>query len=544
MKFFKQNTSNLFRVFFVLFVISLLGIIFFKNQNITTEIKSYGGTLHEGAVGTPRFINPVLAQSQADHDLTRLIFTPLISISAEGDVSYNLVEDIETSKDGLVYTITLLPNVAFEDGTLMDADDVIFTIESIMDPFIKSPLAQKWQGVEVEKIDQHTLSLTLARPYADFIYNLELGVIPHHIWKDINPQEFVFSTYNTHPIGNGPYKVKNINMKESGVPERYVLERSKTAYTPPYISNFVFSFFDTQDELIEALNEGTVESVYGISPNQLEKISTRGAIVYSGPLPRVFALFFNQPQKEIFESLAVRKAITYAIDKESIVKDIFQNYASAINSPFGFPETDPQYNPELAIEILEKDGWEKGTEGLYTKTIQKKVTPLEFSIAIPNVKDIRKVAEKIERDLRAIGIPVTIRSYEEGNFTQNIIRPRDYESLLFGYEIEKPSDLYAFWHSSQVSDPGLNVSVFKDSAIDVNLQNLRTHQNISLSSLNTALVEKFPAVFLYAPSFTYMLPEKVHDATFSLKNSSDRFNTVATWYIKTRHVWPFFISKQ
>src|SRR5690606_36374980 len=108
MKFFKQNTSNLFRVFFVLFVVSLLGILFIRDTSLTTEIKSYGGTLHEGMIGAPRFINPVLAQSQTDNDLTRLLFTPLITIDAEGEATYNLVENIETSKDGLTYTVTLL----------------------------------------------------------------------------------------------------------------------------------------------------------------------------------------------------------------------------------------------------------------------------------------------------------------------------------------------------------------------------------------------------------------------------------------------------
>ena len=543
MKFFKQNTSNLFRVFFVLFIASLLAIIFIQKTPFTTEIKSYGGSLHEGMVGAPRFINPVLAQSQADNDLTRLLFTPLITIDADGAVLYNLVEDIDVSKDGLTYTVSLLPNIKFEDESVMDADDVIFTINAIKDPFIKSPLAQKWQGVDVEKIDQQTVSFKLARPYADFLYNLELGIIPQNVWRDINPQEFIFSTYNTYPVGNGPYKVDTIRTQESGVPEEYVLSRSTTSHESPYLSTLSFRFFQTQDELIDALNSGDVESAYGISPDKLDEINTKGQVIHTDPLPRVFALFFNQSEQKIFESLAVRKAISYAIDKQGLVDTVFNGYASPINSPFAFPEEDAVYDPGAAIEILEKDGWRKNEENIYTKTIGGTLTPLEFSIAIPNVDDMRNVAEKIENDLRAIGIPVTIRSYEQGNLNQNIIRPREYESLLFGYEIEKPSDAYAFWHSSQISDPGLNVSVFKDASIDTSLQNLRAQKTTSLTSINQALINKFPAVFLYAPSYIYVLPEKINDASFSLKKSSDRFNTIDNWYVETRHVWSIFINE-
>lgn len=543
MKFFKQNTSNLFRVFFVLFVISLLAILFLRNNPFTTEVKSYGGSLNEGMVGAPRFINPVLAQSQADSDLTRLIFTPLITIDASGEISYNLVENIDVSKDGLSYTVTLLPNIKFEDGTIMDVDDVIFTVEAIKDPFIKSPLAQKWQGVEMEKIDQRTITFKLVRPYADFLYNLELGIIPQHIWKDINPQEFIFSTYNTYPVGNGAYTVDQIKIKDSGTPERYSLVRSKDANESPYLNNISFSFFDTQEDLIKALNSGDIESAYGISPDQLEDIDTKSKVIYRDSLPRVFALFFNQTEQKIFESQAVRKAITYAIDKDSLVETVFNGYASPIDSPFAFSEDHSQFNQTAAIEILEKDGWKKNEEGVYTKKINGTVTPLEFSIAIPNIDDMRKVAEKIENDLRAIGIVVTIRSYEQGNLNQNIIRPREYESLLFGYEIEKPSDAYAFWHSSQISDPGLNVSVFKDASIDTSLQNLRAQKTTSLTSINEAIINKYPAVFLYTPSYIYILPEKIHDASFSLKKSSDRFNNIDRWYTETRHIWPIFINK-
>src|SRR5690606_35223855 len=115
-------------------------------------------------------------------------------------------------------------------------------------------------------------------------------------------------------------------------------------------------------------------------------------------LPRVFALFFNQTQQPIFESLTVRKAINLSIDKEALVKNVFNGYASSIDSPFAFREETPLFNPQEAQELLEKDGWKKNEEEIYTKTINGKVTPLEFSIAIPNVEDMRKVAEHIENN--------------------------------------------------------------------------------------------------------------------------------------------------
>ena len=211
-----KNTSFLFRVFFVVLCISIIGIIWQFNKTYLTNVKASGGDVHEGIIGAPRFINPVLAQTQADMDLTRLVFSPILTIDRKGELHYVLADDIETAPDGLSYTLTLKHGVQFEDGVEVTADDVVFTVESIQDSLIKSPLATKWQGVEVEKQDEYTIVFTLARPFSDFPYNLELGVLPQHIWGTVNPQEFIFSTYNTNPIGSGPYHVKKIENKESG----------------------------------------------------------------------------------------------------------------------------------------------------------------------------------------------------------------------------------------------------------------------------------------------------------------------------------------
>ena len=536
-----KGTLLLLRIFLVIFIVGIIGFLWQENQNISIKIKTQGGNITEGIVGTPRFINPVLAQSQTDLDLTRLIFSPLLTINRNGHTYYHIAKHVEVSDNRMKYTLTIKDNIFFEDKHPLSADDVIFTIKSIQDPLIKSPLASKWQGVTAEKINQYTVVFNLVRPFSDFIYNLEIGILPKHIWSSVSPQEFIFNIYNTNPIGSGPYHIDKIQTKKNGVPKKYYLKRSRNSIEHPYITSFNISFFDNEKVLIKNINEKTIDAAYGISPENIEHID-EALYIHSATLPRVFALFFNQNQQPIFASKNIRKALHKGINRKKLVQEVFNNYASPTYSTFGFLAEEEVYNPEESQILIESEGWILNKDGIYQKTIKDKKTLLSFSIAIPNIKDMKHITELIQSDLMKIGVLVTIRSYDQGNLNQNIIRPREYESLLFGYEIKKPSDMYAFWHSSQISDPGLNVSIFKNTKVDTLLTNIRSTIHPDLETLDSVITNEYPALFLYSPSYIYILPKNVRGTSFSITQSSDRFNTINKWYMRTRYVWPLFVE--
>jgi len=535
----KITTSIILRVFFILLTVSIIGYTWQKLENTKTEIKAVGGKYSEGIIGAPRFINPVLAQSQADYDLSSLLFTSLLTIERDGSVDYKAAESIEISLDKLTYTLVLRNDIYFEDGERLNGEDVIFTIDSIQDTLIKSPLAQQWEGVSTELIDLNTIEFTLRQPFNDFLYNLELGILPKHIWENINPQEFIFSIYNTNPIGSGPYRVEKISTKENGAPSKYLLTRSENYYQKSYIKNIEFNFYDNENELARALRSGTIDGAYGLSPENIELTDT----INRGSLPRVFALFFNQDKNENLKSITIRKAIESAVDKESLVNDIFSNFATPINSALGFPQETSSYDPDRSMRLIESEGWVKNSEGYYSKNINGNSEELSFSIATPNLEEMVKVANYIQQNLSTIGVRVNIRSYDQGNLNQNIIRSRDYESLLFGYEIKKPSDIYAFWHSSQISDPGLNISLLRNTSLDQSLERLRNDSGSDFRGIDEKINIQVPAVFLYSPSYTYILPESVYTTEMSITSSEDRFNDIDKWYIETRHVWNNFIHE-
>src|SRR3989338_8053350 len=157
-----------------LFALSGALILWQVNDFYLVEVPTRGGTLTEGVVGNPRFINPVLALSEADKNLVALVYSGLVRLTPSGEIENDLAEEVSISKDRLTYTIKIRSDARFHDGTPVTADDVIFTISKITDPIIKSPRRGNWDGVTVEQVDDQTVSFSLKQAYTPFVYNLTI----------------------------------------------------------------------------------------------------------------------------------------------------------------------------------------------------------------------------------------------------------------------------------------------------------------------------------------------------------------------------------
>jgi len=145
---------------------------------------------------------------------------------------------------------------------------------------------------------------------------------------------------------------------------------------------------------------------------------------------------------------------------------------------------------------------------------------------------------------------VSVQVYDLSDLDQNLIRPRKFEALLFGEILGRNPDLYSFWHSSQRLAPGLNITQYTNATTDKLLEDARkqTDPDIRIAkyeTFQTKLAEDTPAIFLYSPSFLYILPKKIKGAGFpSLLIPSERFSTIQNWYISQEKVWKIFTTKK
>lgn len=548
---FSLTEKIIFGVFVVVLAGSTLSLLVGLNTNFLVNIPTRGGILNEGVVGTARFINPVLAVSDVDQDLTSLVYSGLMRIDEKGELIQDLAESHEVSKDGLSYTFTIRNDATFHDGKNVTADDIVFTIKTIQDPAIKSPYRGNWDGISVEKVSHKKIKFHLKEAYSPFIWNTTIGILPHHIWKGVSTDEFAFNSLNTDPIGSGAYEVSEIERNQSGIVTKYIMESFKNfTLNEPYIETIRLFIYNNDEERMAALADGSIEAVVGVMPEDAKKMKDRTIVTF--PLSRIFAIFLNPNHDTVLAQSPVRRALDVAIDKEGLIEEVLGGYGEVEHSPipsslfdYDYEDTSEKDKAEhiaSAAKILADAGWKKNSEGI----LMKDKASLRLSLATNNISELTSVAEYVIGTWKELGVDVDVEVFESADLRQNVIRPREYDALLFGEIVGPDLDVYAFWHSSQRNDPGLNIASYVNIDVDALLKDIR---KLSDEDERNEKIEKFikevnadtPAIFLYSPSLIYIVPQKLNGVSeHAVLRSADRFNNVYKWHIERDKVWKIF----
>ena len=212
-----------------------------------------------------------------------------------------------------------------------------------------------------------------------------------------------------------------------------------------------------------------------------------------------------------------------------------------------------KFQEKYKKEILEPWGFETGT-GVVARTTRDKLntlcfpnseqeSSLKFSLTTVNQPVLVKVAELLAEQWAKIGVEVDIKTFEVSQLEKEIIKPRNYEALLFGEVMSLTPDPFAFWHSSQVKDPGLNLALYQSREVDRLLETSRQTLDDSLRTekleqFQDLVIEAAPAVFLYNPSLTYFVSRDIKGIDVKMvPDPSKRFSEIENWYTKTKRVW-------
>ena len=557
---FSPTEKVIFGACIIVLIISAAVLAKQVNQLFLVSVPTQGGSLTEGVIGLPRLVNPVLAFSDADKDLSALIYAGLMKYD-NGTLVPDLAASYTISTDALTYTFTLKNNLRFQDGTPLTADDVAFTIAKIQDSSLKSPLRANWANITIKVVAANQIQFILKQPYSPFLANTTVGILPKHIWNNVSTDQFIFSEYNIEPIGAGPYKLASIVRDSGGIPTSYVLVPwSGYPAGTAFISTINIAFFADEKTAVAAYNNGTIESISTVSPVDATDIasSTNASHIITAPLPRIFGVFFNQNQASIFSDKAVRQALNTAVDRKQIIKQVLAGYGTAVAGPIpaglmavSSASTTALANANIsaAQSILVKDGWTLGSDGVFQKKTKTGTTSLAFSISTADSPDLTATAQILKTQWAAIGAKVTIKIFQPSDFNQNVIETRSYDAILFGESISNSVDLYAFWHSSQRNAPGLNIAMYVNSQTDKLLEAARSESDMNqrltdYSNFATIIQNDVPAIFLYSPDFIYIIPNKIYGiAINAVSVPANRWSEVSKWYIDTDSVWKFFIKK-
>lgn len=555
-----KGRKNLVIILLLIMAVSSLVLISRMRSMILVTRPIPGGTWKEGLVGSPRFINPVLAVSNVDKDLTTIIHAGLVRRLPDGTYAGDLAESYTVDNSGLTYTFVLREDAEFHDSKRVTADDVIYTIDRIKDPLEKSPRNIEWQGVTAKAVDERTITLTLKQPFADFLDIATVGILPKHVYGKYTTDSFSQAKENLEAVGAGPYQVKKVTTRK-GIPRSITLERADRGRDAGYIKKIVFNFYESESDAISALLSGSIDHLGSVSAKQAADLERRGYAVTLASFPRLYGMFFNPKQSTILAQPRVTEVIASSIDKEAIINSVLDGFGSPVDAPLpaGLANrlNDP-YQPVDVESTLTKAGWTRGEDGIWQKTLsivapgskktESRTEKLAFTITTSDTPELRKGAEEIAASLQNHGILASVASFDATTLEEKI-RTRSYEALYYGIQISRESQVYAFWHSSQRTHPGLNISEYASSRADASLEALQkeTDENERLSLWRrfiAAFYSDVPAVFIYSPSYIYVHRNSLpFQMTENIHTASDRYNNIKSWYLRTERVLPFFYKE-
>jgi ABC-type transport system substrate-binding protein len=431
MRRFSPAERLLLYIFSIALAWATLVLLIGLNTAISLEIPTRGGSIVEGETGPARFINPILAVSEPDQDLSQLIYSGLMRAQPDGTYLPDLADSYTISSDGTTYTFHIRKNATFHDDTPVTAADVLYTVSLAQNPDVKSPHRADWEGVTESSPDPYTVVFTLPHAYAPFIEDTTLGILPKHLWQSVPSDSFPFSQLNTHPIGSGPYKVAGLHTDATGAPTRYdLVPFGNFVLGGTYVGHISFAFFPNQGALAKAFAMHQVDAVAGISPSDLSTFKRSDTSTVVSPLPRVFGVFFNQNHNAVLADAGVRTALDQAVDKQAIVNTALHGYGEVIDSPippgvlgspapttpmtFGKPPrqmiTNASSTGSLAAAqaTLKNDGWTVASStGFWTKKVPKSgssaagTETLSFKLATADEPELIATANLIAKQWKA-----------------------------------------------------------------------------------------------------------------------------------------------
>jgi len=385
-KILNKKEKYAFLILLLIFIISGIVLTINSWQKNTQLVPANGGILREGIVGQPRFINPVYGSSNdIDRDLINLIYSGLFKYDSQGNLMPDIIKEYSIEENNKTYLITLRQDVLFHDKIPLTAEDVTFTIKTIQNPDFQSPIQAQWLDVEIEKVSDYQIKLTLKNPYPAFLETLTLKILPSHIWKDISSQNFPLSNYNFEPIGSGPFEIKNVNKDNTGEINSITLEKFSKYYNKkPYLNEISFIFFSDESQLYQAAKNNIIDAFSPISLSEYKEVYKFNE--YSFVLPRYYALFFNSKEKELLTNDDVRLALNYASDKEEIKRIVLNDKGTIISSPFlpelyqfQLPNSSSTFDSEKALTLLREAGLEE-QDGVLVKI--KDAETMKFSTTL------------------------------------------------------------------------------------------------------------------------------------------------------------------
>lgn len=438
------------------------------------ETPRSGGTVILGYIDEPPTMDPRVTGSAKAANLLVNVFDTLVALDREtGELKPGLATSWEGSDDGTSYTFHLRDDVLFHDGTPFNAEAVKYTFDTIMDPELKSLTAIGYLGPydSTEVVDEFTVTVNFSEPYAAFLNTVSttpLAPVSPTAAESMGPVEFARA-----PVGTGPFKITDWQQQVSMTFERnpdYNWPVGVYKHEgPAYLDKLVVNFIPEASTLTGSLSSGQITIADGILPQDIAGFQDNPDFQVLLPsVPGSPQILPINAAKFPTDDIAVRQAINYAIDTDTLIDTLFFGTLKPAKGPLAsstwtynpaveeyFP-----YDPERAAQLLADAGWTMGSSGVLEKDGQPLV--LEYITTSGQAGD---VAELVQAYLSMVGIQTNLQILEYAA-TAELMLDGAHHIARIGYTGTDPIALSTLYHSRNIPGTNFNRTMKPDPELD------------------------------------------------------------------------------
>lgn len=447
--------GNFIKYIFIFFIIAIIIAVIYKtNQKEEATVEEPTSSQEEEEItkeitlGVAEFdtMNPILSKNKHVQEISRIIFEPLLEIDKDYKLQKCLAKDWAKTSE-TTYLVKIRDDIKWSDGTALLVEDVIFTIQTIKQ--VSSIYYNNVQNItNVSKIDNDTIQITLDREIPFFEYNLIFPIMSRTYYEG---QDFANTEKNSMPVGTGKFKIVQNISNAIILNKNEYYEREKIT-----LEKITISKYGTLGELYNAFKLGKMDVMTTTNTNIQNYIGTIGYNMQE-VAGREFDFLALNTQNPVLSNLEVRNAISHAINRENIVGTLYNNKYKVTDYPLDYgnwlkgDKGDTSYNPELAKQILEQNGW-IFKYNKWQKTINYYTRTLNFKIVVQAANPTRvTVAEMIKADLEAIGIQVSIVKANDNQY-QTYLQNKNYDAIIMGTTISISPNLETYFGSSNYAN--------------------------------------------------------------------------------------------
>ncbi len=415
------------------------------------------GILVVGLESEPTRLDPRLATDAASSRIGDLLYRRLFRKDVDGLPVKDLVQAWD-QPDATTYRFRILEGILFHDGSALDARDVQYTFQSILDPALKSPLRGRYEMIaSVESPDPLTVVFHLRQPFAPFLVTLDIGIVP------LPDPETSREKPEAVPPGSGSFRF--VSWKRGS--EIRLVSDPDYPGGGPRLREVRFKIVTDNTVRILELRKGSIHLVQNeIEPGVLSFLEREpGFTVLKREGTSYSYLGFNL-RDGILKNRKVREAIALAIDRKSIVEHLLGGLAvpaTGVLSPLNWAyEPDVArfpYDPKKAGQLLDEAGYPDPDENGPGKRFS-----LSYKTSQNELR--RRIGEAIQSQLSEVGIGLDIRSYEWGTFYSDIQKGSFQTFTLTWVGITDPDIFYYLFDSHSIPPNGANRGYYTNPKVD------------------------------------------------------------------------------